>query len=101
MRMEVLLVRLAGGSASFCRVGQGGFDAKCERGGRVTSYVLPPKATMERPCLFSWWGPVCKFSFPKAAWKHKWEDQFHNLRAPLLKFSSPWKEVPLALDQLS
>ena len=33
MRMEVLLVRLARG-----------FDAKCERGGCVTSYVPPPKA---------------------------------------------------------
>ena len=70
-------------------------------GSRAKLHVPPPKATMERPCLFSWWGPVCKFSFPKAAWKHKWEDQFHNLRAPLLKSSTPWKEVPLALDQLS
>ena len=69
--------------------------------GSRTKLHVPPKATMERPCLFSWWGPVCKFSFPQAAWKHKWEDQFHNLRAPFLKFPTLWKEVTLALDQLS
>ena len=44
--MEVLLVRLAGGSASFCRLGQGGLDAKCDRAGVLQALWAVP-STLE------------------------------------------------------
>ena len=47
MRMEVLLVRLAGGSASFYRVGQGGFDAKCDRAGVLQALWAVPSKLQE------------------------------------------------------
>ena len=44
--MEVLLVRLAGGSVSFCRLGQGGLDAKCDRAGVLQALWAVP-STLE------------------------------------------------------